>query len=216
MLVCANVLVSHAANVTFVPFSQCFKRLSKLERNSFGVMVPWSTRHAGASEREPPRSINMARGRKRKVTLHVASPCDANSNERYNIPHDETMISVSRRRRVGSITFCCKISVHLEPTQSAMPWFQTAPIQNGSRQGRKTVPKKNVSDLRAAFASKAGRGPIILDLFSGSGRIGQCAEAMGFGSLSLDILQGWDLTDVGMKEELILRIRRGDVCHNCT
>lgn len=52
---------------------------------------------------------------------------------------------------------------------------------------------------------------ILLDLFSGTGRVGASSSQLNVPSLSLDILGGWDLTDKSIKNELVLRIQQGHV-----
>ena len=92
---------------------------------------------------------------------------------------------------------------------------QARPAQRGLTQFERKVAKvemKTFEDLRAAFAAQGQKGGIVLDLFSGSGIIGEQARLMGLPSLSLDIMEGWDLTDPALKTELLTQIKSGSVC----
>ena len=72
------------------------------------------------------------------------------------------------------------------------------------RAGTANTKMKTADDLEALMLSKykPGCSGVLLDLFCGSGGVGRCAEEKGCPSLSLDILDGWDLTEEALVSKL--------------
>ena len=83
-----------------------------------------------------------------------------------------------------------------------------------NKQPRRGARMRTLMELREVFNSKLQQSTsheILLDLFSGTGRVGASSSQLNVPSLSLDILGGWDLTDKSIKNELVLRIQQGHV-----
>ena len=73
-------------------------------------------------------------------------------------------------------------------------------------------PMKTAADFKQAMDSLlVGGRPILLDLFAGTCVVGTAAEMHGWASLSMDILNGPDLTDKDMLDAIIAAINGGQV-----
>lgn len=73
--------------------------------------------------------------------------------------------------------------------------------------------RRTVDDLEALVESKSGGGStqVLLDLFCGTGGVGRAAEANGCPSISLDLMNGFDLTEDAMVSRLEHYISAGRV-----
>ena len=73
-------------------------------------------------------------------------------------------------------------------------------------------PMKTAVDFKQAMDSLLVSGrPILLDLFAGTCVVGSAAEKHGWASLSMDILNGFDLTDRELLDAIIAAINAGQV-----
>ena len=102
----------------------------------------------------------------------------------------------------------------MQPTGASSLLARPAAVTACSAAGTACSEKmKAASELDHLFSLKSEGflHGIILDLFCGSGRIGAAAESLGFPSLSLDINEGWDLTDESILSKLESYIARGCV-----
>lgn len=75
-----------------------------------------------------------------------------------------------------------------------------------------SVPKKGAAEYRQLVnetLQQTGQSKVFLDLFSGSGIVGQKARSLGMAALSLDIAEGWDLTEDSLVKEIEATIFEG-------
>lgn len=58
---------------------------------------------------------------------------------------------------------------------------------------------------------QTGQSQLFLDLFAGTGIVGQKVRALGMAAVSLDICDGWDLTEDSLLKEIEATIFEGKV-----
>ena len=76
------------------------------------------------------------------------------------------------------------------------------------------VLKKGAAEYRQLVNQtlhQTGQSKLFLDLFAGSGIVGQKARSLGMAALSLDIAEGWDLTVDSLIDEIEATILEGKV-----
>lgn len=82
------------------------------------------------------------------------------------------------------------------------------------QKANKSVPKKGAMEYRQLVndtLQQTGQSQLFLDLFAGTGIVGQKVRALGMAAVSLDICDGWDLTEDSLLKEIEATIFEGKV-----